>query len=268
MSLQVIDDVTGEIKTEDYNVTHKETSEAFKKREQRKQRRSRDYTCTDMEKVCEVMHTLTSAQCGYLLVLQCFIDYDTSILKKPTHLKESMGKKDIKDVLGIVNRSTFGNFFNRCVKLGVLMQNEEGEFFINPDLHFKGTTNNRFFIKSFTTKVRGMLQVTKPEDLGKIYRMLPYVHYETNALCHNPEETNRRLIKPLARQELASLIGCVPETLSKTVKRLTVDREYVLARTTIGKHTMYTFNPYIFNRKHSNYIEPTQEVMFSFKVDK
>ncbi|NPC93606.1 hypothetical protein HOO54_15525 [Bacillus sp. WMMC1349] len=62
---------------------------------------------------------------------------------------------------------------------------------------------------------KGLRGEVKATDIGLIYRMLPFVHYETNALCANPFENNPKRIRWFNKKELAAAIEVTPDTLGR-----------------------------------------------------
>ncbi|MFD1267579.1 hypothetical protein ACFQ3Y_09110, partial [Paenibacillus motobuensis] len=134
------DPMTGEALVYAPASTHKVVNlaqaETYSARETFKRRQS-EFTFMDMEELHEVIDALTTAQCGYLLVLQCFADYDGGRLV--TGGKAPMTTADMMDVLKLKRkRQTFYDFLTNCTDHGIITRNEDGSYSVNPKYHFRG----------------------------------------------------------------------------------------------------------------------------------
>jgi len=248
---KMIDLDTGEVKGDFYPdlqiVRSKKQDEAYKRKLQRQQEgRQHEFTFSDMEQMKEVISMLDEKTCGYLLYLQCFVNFDNVLVKGQS--KTPMTKKDIQETLKI-GKSAFAEFFKKVTKASVLLANEDGTFSINSRYHFRGKTQNERVIKSFTSKVKELYGQVNSKDLGFLYLLLPYVHYETNILCSNPFERNVEKIEPLSQLELSEIVGSDDRTTYRKIKKLQFDGMFVLAEVRCGKEKHYKLNPFVFYRK-------------------
>jgi hypothetical protein len=264
-------DENGEVRISAPALTHKVVSikqlEAFKEEQEAlKWRAGRqiDFTASNMRNLHEVYETLTTAQCGYLMLLQCYVNWDggTLVIGKS---KEPMTKADMKMVLQLDKKPrTFYDFYNACVTHGIIIE-KDGTFAVNDRYHFRGNFDNQFVVKSYTTKIKRVYREVKAADIGLIYRMLPFVHMETNALCANPFERNPKAISWFNRKELAEAIGVNPDTLGRRLPAMKFDGEYVVARIKVGNEPeRYTFNPSVFYRQNKA-PDDTLQAMFNVK---
>jgi hypothetical protein len=178
-----------------------------------------------------------------------------------------MSKADMIQALQLTKkRSVFYNFFRAANSNGII--NEiNGVFSVNQRFHFRGVSDNPYVIKSYTAKVKRVYREVKAADLGLIYRMLPLVHYDTNALCSNPYEINPKQINFLDREELAQAIGISAGEISRRLPKITFDGNYVIARVKVGGSDKYMFNPWVFYRKMTA-PDKTLQAMFNVKKRK
>lgn len=248
--VKVLDQVTGEILAED--VLYKPESnlsarqrEGFIKQEEKISDR-RLFTFVDMEKIQEVILNLSNVHLGYLLHLQCFIALETGFL----HNKEGevMTKKvDIHKALGI-SKDVNKRLCKELEDNGIL-ENIDGKYRINPKYHFKGKVHNRKVVKLFTTTLKQLCKTIQPAELGFLYKLLPYVHYETNMICINPIEIDPTKIEYLNLKGISEITGIHEKKVSDLIKGL---RKGKIIRESIGedkRHTFIKLNPYIFYRK-------------------
>lgn len=269
---RIVNADTGETGTfvpdgENYQITseqQREASRAFFDRQRRVDYgRNTDFTFAAMEALGEVISALTTAQCGFLAVLQCYVSYAGNTLVNPN--KSPMTTADMMAALKLeAKRSTFYAFLSACVGSGIMAE-EDGVYAINPRYHFRGQAKDTQVIRTYTAKIKqAYTDASKAADLGLIYRMLPFVSYETNALCSNPTERNPLKVDWFSGKELADAISMAEAELSRRIKRLTIGDEYVIARISVGGTAKYMFNPLIFKRNKRPVPEEIQ-AMFNVK---
>jgi hypothetical protein len=259
-SLRVIDIETGEDRSSDYTLRHRNQDEAYRKLKEKRGRQP-DFTASNMRNLHEVYNVLTTTQCGYLMLLQCYVDYGEGTIVKSD--KTPMTTSDMMSVLQLKSkRSTFYNFLRACVEHGIIIENN-GTYAVNPRYHFRGAFADQYVVKSYTAKIKQVYREVKAADIGLIYRMLPFVHYETNALCENPFETNPDKIRWFTRKTLAEAIGVSPSEISRRLPKMTFDGEFVIAQVIVGGKRVYMFNPWVFYRKNG---EPDKTLQAVFNV--
>jgi hypothetical protein len=268
--LRVVNIETGEDLSPDYTLRHRNQDAAYrhmKENETASEGRKIDFTAANMRNLHEVYDVLTTAQCGYLMRLQCNVSYDGGTLVNSD--KTPMSKRDMMKALQLDRkRQTFYDFFRACEAHDIIREGEGGNYNVNERYHFKGAFDDTYVVKSYTAKIKRVYREVKAADIGLIYRMLPFVHYETNALCANPFEVNPRLIRWFSRKELADAIGVDPATLGRRLPNMKFDGEYVVARIKVGSEPeRYTFNPSVFYRRG---VAPdnTLQAMFNVKKNK
>lgn len=265
-TLRVIDVSTGEDMSGNYTLRHRNQDEAFKRKGAELKPRGNDFTAANMRNLHEVYDVLTTAQCGYLMRLQCNVSYDGGTLVNSNAVKTPMTTADMMAILQLKGkRQTFYDFFRACLDNDIIIEQTDGSYAVNDQYHFKGAFDDKLIVKSYTAKIKRVYREVKAADIGLIYRMLPYVHYETNALCANPAEENPRLISWFNRKELADAIGVNPATLGRRLPAMKFDGEYVVARIKVGSEPeRYTFNPSVFYRRN-NAPDATLLAMFNVK---
>ncbi|MGM7681791.1 hypothetical protein ACSVDA_06505 [Cytobacillus sp. Hm23] len=251
-----------------HRVVSIEQSQAFKAEQQREQwrkGRQADFTASNMRNLHEVYSVLTTAQCGYLMLLQCYVGYGGGALTNAD--KSPMTKSQMMTVLQLDKKPrTFYDFYDACVDHGIIIENSDDTYAVNERYHFKGAFEDQYVIKSYTAKIKRVYCEVKATDIGLIYRMLPYVHMETNALCANPFEQDPKQISWFNRKELAEVLGVHPDTLGRRLPKMKFGSEYVVARIKVGTEPeRYTFNPSVFYRQNK---KPDDTLLAMFNVKK
>ncbi|SET42051.1 hypothetical protein SAMN05216389_1115 [Oceanobacillus limi] len=261
-------DENGEARISAPATTHRvisyEQTEAYKREQAaEKWRRGRQpsFTATRMRNIHEVYDALTTAQCGYLMRLQCSVDYVTGRLVNSD--KSAMSYADMRKELGLARKkSTFSEFLSACKRNDIITE-KDGEHFVNQRYHFRGAFTDPYVVKAYTTKVKHVYREVKAADIGLMYRMLPYVHYDLNALCDNPYEDDPNKIRWFNRKSLAEAIGVDPATLGRRLPKMKFGDEYVIARIKVGGKEKYTFNPNVFYRKDT---KPSDDLIAMFNT--
>lgn len=261
--VKVVDQETGEVLAED--VLYKSQSKISENQrkglilqEERKNDR-RHFTFADMENIQEVISNLSNVHLGYLLHLQCFMDFEEGKLIGKEG-KEITKKVEIQKTLNL-SKDTNKRFCNVLEDNGIL-EIVDGKYRINPAYHFKGQIYEQKVIKLFTTTLKRLSKTIKANELGFLYKLLPYVHYDTNMICINPHEINPKKIQYLNIQAISEITGIHEKKISTLIRVLRKDG--IIAETTLQdkRHTFITLNPYIFYRK-SGQPDNTLKSMFA-----
>lgn len=257
---------TGEIRDlDEYNEAQRNRAKGFADKKEREEWRKGqgDFTATRMRNINEVYNVLTTAQCGYLMRLQCNVTFDGGVLVNSD--KSPMTTTDMMAVLQLKRKkSTFYDFLDASISHNVIIENNDGTYSVNDRYHFRGAFDDVYVVKSYAAKIKRVYREVKATDIGLIYRMLPFLHLETNALCDNPFEATPSQVRWFNRKELAEAIGVTPGEISRRLPKMTFDGEYVIAQVTIGGKRMYMFNPWVFYRKNSA-PDNTLQALFNVK---
>lgn len=258
-----VDIDTGEI-SEIHYVRSRNQDEAYRREKEAdkwRNGRSMQFTASNMRNLHEVYDVLTTSQCGYLLRLQCSVEYETGRLINAN--KTPMTTQDMMKALGLKRKSsTFYDFLRACKDSGIITEINE-EHYVNQRYHFRGAFSDQYVVKSYSARIKQVYREVKAADIGLMYRMLPYVHYDTNALCANPFEADPNNIRWFSRKELAEAIGVDPATLGRRLPKMKFGDEYVIARIKVGGSEKYTFNPNVFYR---NKTKPDDTLVAMFSV--
>lgn len=213
-----------------------------------KEGRNHDFTFTNMDSIARVIEAIEDKHCGYLLYLQCFIAYEDGVLTNPNRDKTPMTKNEIMGTLGL-KKTAFYDFYRNMVGKGIIIENDDKTFSVNEDYHFKGSTTNTATIKSFTAKVRDLYTAKDAKKLGFIYKLLPYVHFDTNTICNNPYERDMAQVKQLSKNDIAEITGVTEKTVYSYLRKTKLGEQFIFAEVRSGNTHYYKLNPFIFYRK-------------------
>lgn len=224
-----------------------------------KQKDTRYFTFAHMESLQEVISSLSNVHLGYLLHLQCFIDLETGFLHNKEG-KEMTKKVDIQKTLGVskdVNKRLC-----KALENNDILEVVDGKYRINPKYHFSGKSHDQKVVKLFTTTLKRLCKTIKANELGFLYKLLPYVHLKTNMISVNPFEKEPSNIKYLNIQGIAEITGIHEDNIPALIKGLR--KGGIIAETKLEdkRSTFITLNPYIFYRK-SGTPDDTLKAMFA-----
>lgn len=209
-----------------------------------------------------VSGALTSAQCGYLLVLSTYINYD-GLLVTSERDGEPIDRNAMLTVLGLreTQRSTLSEFLVACENYGIMRETSDG-FIISDGFHFRGKASDDNVARSLITKLREMASENKPEHLGFIYKLIPYINKYSNSICANPNEQIPSKRGKLNRKQVAEVAGVTPSYVSRITSTMIYNGKSVFAKvSTATEGTFYMLNPTIFRRAdRDDYDETTRDI--------
>lgn len=236
---------------------------------QRMEGRKAGFTFNAMDGMKYVGQTLSTAQCGYLLILASYLNYDGVLVRSErdyTPLKQS----DMIEILHLkqTQSSTVSNFVNAALNYGIMSRDEKGAYSIAPHVHFKGKNREGVaVVRAYIAQLRLLADTNKPDHIGFIYKLLPYMHKTTNVLCANPDELEPALIQKLTRQDLAAITGVHVDSISRVIRSMKIAERPVFAKiTTATDGTFYMLNPEIFRRADSADYDPTARAIFGLSA--
>lgn len=267
MSIIPFNTETGEMLVEQgYTITSPEQRQASKKyfarEEARQLGRGEGFVFNVMDNVPHVSKKLTAAQCGYLLVLSTYINYQGALVTSERQ-GEPMQRADIMRVLGLrkTQKSTLSEFLDVCIENDIILV-KDGEFFVNSDFHVKGSPQNPNVVRSIIGRLRDMAKVNKPEHVGFIYKIIPYISKYSNILCENPNEEIPSKRGKFNRKQLADRTGVAASYITRVTTTMVHRDKSVFAKvTTATDGTFYMLNPTIFRRADDvNYDDTTRDI--------
>lgn len=206
-----------------------------------------------MDRMSYVTSVLTPAQCGYLLALTSHVNFEGLLVrseKDTTPLTQSEMQKALK--LPSTKRSTFTDFLDACLNHGIIKRVEnEGiaTYYVESGFHFKGKKGEDAVVRTYITQLREMYKEVGAHDVGLLYRLIPFIHVDSNILCANPNEKDARKVVKFSRKTLSEAIDVNPMTITRATTRMVYDGKSVFAKiTTATDGTFYMLNPDIFRR--------------------
>lgn len=233
---------TGEI-AEGYTITSPDQRKAFRDRQAYVDReKGSHWVSAYHEAIRSITQDLTLTQAGAILKLLPYLRFKSEgrLINNGKPLKQT----DIQRIFKR-SRNKTSELLTELESLGVINIVKEGRsnvFYVTADFHTMGhVAAGVKFTKLYQAKLIEVTDGLPLNDVGILYKILPYFHYSEYYLCANPDEQNAQAIRHLDREQLASAIGHEPETVSRLIAKLR-GRKAILS-TRSGYTTRYLVHP-------------------------
>lgn len=167
-----------------------------------------------------ILQSMNPATVGRLAYLSTYLEQDTQLL---LYEDRPMLKSDLQTILN-VSRPTANKFYNECIAAGVLEDHGKDGLYLISNLFFKGKTSNKERTKLFrvtTQQLYKRLPQKNHELFGYIIQLVPWINFEWNIVCENPEETNKNSIEPMSFRDICKKLGYDPEHPGRLKEALT-----------------------------------------------
>jgi hypothetical protein len=170
--------------------------------------------------------SLTQPDLARLMFIGTYVAWDTGRLQSGKHV---IRKKDLQELLGM-SRNKFSEFFKRLQNEDILTEvKETGELFVSQTVFYRGELkkypgdlSEYDYTRVFRQTVRDLYHEYNGRKLGQlaiVYSVLPFLNFDSNVVCYNPEETDLTLLEPMPLNKLAALLGYKdPHKLSRALR--------------------------------------------------
>jgi hypothetical protein len=157
---------------------------------------------------------LTRPTITRLIYLATYIDYnnrDSNLLVKygKNHKLEPLKKKDIENLMKLSNPS-FLKFFNEIKEKGILFEDNK-KYYLSNKYFSKGQSiyKKKEYTRIFIDSTRFFYQNSTSRQhtqLSYVFQLIPFLHYETNILCRNPDELDIDNLDILSLRDICELL--------------------------------------------------------------
>lgn len=178
----------------------------------------RNYFVSYNDKVAEVIRDLSLTEAGALIKLLLTLKVNDN--GRITTGEKALNKTDIAKLFGRSKSNTNG-IIDRLMAIDVLLYDDESKCFrINDKYHVMGNTAaNEVFTKMYTVRAREIVADLKLNEIGLLYKIIPFFHYAEYYLCVNAN-ADAKHIEYMGREGLACEVGHAPETVSRLIGKL------------------------------------------------
>lgn len=158
-------------------------------------------------------------------------------------------KKDLFEMLNLSERECY-NTINYLVENGLLDISDK-YIKVNSEICIKGKINKKKeVVRMFNNAIQEIYKKALPKEHKKIallIKLLPYVHFDKNVICENPNEEYEELIKPLNLTQLANILNySTTQKLKKGLMNLKVNNEFVIMISKVNNKDMIVINPKVY----------------------
>lgn len=148
-----------------------------------------------------------------LVLLATYINYEGYLTYDNGN---NITKKNMNNILSL-SRSKFIKFYNKMTSLNIIKE-VGGKVQIDKEYFYKGDikkiknvlkedkTYTRIYINTFR-ELYNSCTTRQHKVLGLVYRIIPYINYEWNIICHNPKEGDWKKSNMMNLGELADILG-------------------------------------------------------------
>ena len=227
------------------------------------ERDQRNFSFTNMHNMRDITDTLSNKYCGYVLLLQPYIAFKSGLLVAPGREGKALKSADFAGVWNVSKRTA--NVILDELESHSIVFGANGSYTLNDRYHFRKKTGDEVdaLIKTFFTTLR-RVRLTAA-DLGVLYKLLPYVHLDTNVICSDPFAVNPEDIRYLNEKQVADIIGMSADKTREAMKRLRkagVTGEWT--KDYDDREILTVLNPYVFYRKAGE-PDKTLQALFAAK---
>ncbi|MEV2911335.1 hypothetical protein ABNF65_22685 [Paenibacillus larvae] len=214
-----------------YKVTSEEerrrNREYYERKAANERRREMRWVACYHDPIRSITKDLSLTEAGALIRLLPFLRFksDGKLISDGKPLKQV----DIRQIIGRSKRMTV-DILARLEKLGVITKEINGrnnEYYISFDYHTYGQTKEGDvkFTKLYQYHTNELTKDLNLNEIGLLYKILPYFHYQKFYLCDNPDEyieedADTGELEMLTREELAERIGHDVDTVTTLVGKL------------------------------------------------
>lgn len=190
------------------------------------------------------------------LYLASYLDYNNGylIIKGQYNTKIRLNKQTMKDLLNLKDRE-FRKTENILVDTGLLIK--DGTYYnSNTDCTVRGdlpcSIKNKDYTRVFISTIQDLYTKCDPrshKQLYYIFKMLPYVNFKYNMVCHNVNQDVMSDINPMTMPEICDKIGYERINASKLwriLRGFKVGGDYAICKHCVDEGEYITINPRIY----------------------
>lgn len=241
-NVRPIDVETGEISSDHYLRSRKQDAHFTAMTAYRNREKGSHWVASYHEAIRDITHDLTLTQAGAIIKLLPYLRFKSAgkLINNGKPLKQT-------DIEAIFKRSRnkTAELLTELQRKGVITIVKEGRsnvFYIAAEFHTMGSvTDGVKFTKLYQAKLHEVVSGMELNDVGILYKILPYFHYTEYYLVANPDEEDVSKLVHLDREQLAEVIGHDIATITKCVRKLRSKKAIMSTRS--GYTTRYLVHP-------------------------
>lgn len=219
-----------------------------------------------MQSLSERFSSLNHSDIARLMFIGTYVSYNEG---KASHgyLHHENGvkinKKSLAELLSM-SRNKYGEFYKKLIDGNILTETDEG-LAVNSTIFYRGENLDAIkgdyqYTRLFRKTARELYEKFNGRSikkLGVVYSILPYVNFNFNIVCNNPQQVVNGKIDTMKLKDLADRLGYTDyKSLSATMREITYNGQQVFKFVDDGKDRRNSYiivNPnvvYAGNGKH------------------
>ena len=181
-----------------------------------------------------------------------------------------MIEKDLGEVLILSERETI-NTKKALKELDLITIEDDKTITINKKYAVKGKIGKRDLKGSIRMMEQGIQELyakATPKEhkkLALLVEILPYVNFQHNIVCNNPNESDAKNVAPITLTELANMLGySTTQKLKKGLMDIKINNESLIMIATINRKSMIIVNPRVYYK--GNNIDALKGIINLFTI--
>lgn len=182
--------------------------------------------------IVERFTSLNQPDIARLMLIGTYVAWQTGRLQYENGRR--INKKGLDKIIGMSTKH-FNLFYKRLEAETIIEEDAEtGDIFVNPSVFYRGElkaighdVSHLNYTRLFRDTVRDLYARFKGCTLGQlalIYSVMPYLSFNANIICYNPEEKDEDRIRPMSLGKLSTLLGYDnPQKLKRALNAVKVD---------------------------------------------
>lgn len=188
------------------------------------------------------------------IYLCAYADYD-NVIRLGRNRNYFAKQKDLADIWNLSKNETLRTK-KTLIEYDLLIINEDKTLSINKKYVCQGkmnkSKNKKEYVKIYDDGIKDLYEGVEPikhKKLNVLIKMLPYIHFDINIICHNPNELNKSAIKPMTVAELCEVIGydkTQSSRLKKDLMSFKVNGYNVITTSMVNNKYTISVNPRVY----------------------
>ena len=181
-----------------------------------------------------------------------------------------MIEKDLGEVLMLSERETI-NTKKALKELDLIVIEDDKTITINKKYAIKGKIGKRDLKGSIRMMEQGIQELyakATPKEhkkLALLVEILPYVNFQHNIVCNNPNESSAKNVIPITLTELANMLGySTTQKLKRGLMDIKINNESLIMIVTINRKSMIIVNPRVYYK--GNNIDALKGIINLFTI--
>ncbi|MGF9824029.1 hypothetical protein ABE430_13770 [Brevibacillus agri] len=157
--------------------------------------------------------SLSQSDYAVLMLIGTYVAYRTGRLEHDNG--HAIDRNKLVEIIGLSERK-FRDLYGALLAEEIIRE-EGAEIYVNPSVFYRGSHDDAEFdltayqhARLYRGTVRELYRRYRGRELRQlaiIYAILPFLNYNTNVVCFNPQEQNKDGLRPLYLDKLAALLG-------------------------------------------------------------